>query len=161
MAGIFLFTKIFDHFAVHVFSIWSVAAIDAMSDLLRVPFDKYYVSNVFLLIVNIIVSLFLIIKAEWIAARLIKKNDTITIDLNSKSLTKIILLTTSVIWIAQSIYLLPQAIEFFYSFIKTILDNWSSSASDFEIMPYLLRFVLALIFILRIDKITNWITKKI
>ncbi|WOI22129.1 hypothetical protein [Nonlabens ulvanivorans] len=160
IAGIFLFTKIFDHFGSYIFSIWSISAMDILDKTVE-AMDRFYFSNLFLLVVNILVSFILIIKAEWIAKKLVKTEESISIDLNVKSLTKVILLTTSIIWIARSIYLLPQAIEFFYSFINTIFDNWKSSASDFKIMPYLLRFVLAIVFILRIDKITNWITKKI
>ncbi|MEO9502057.1 hypothetical protein [Nonlabens ulvanivorans] len=160
IAGIFLFTKIFDHFGSHIFSIWSISAMDILDKTVE-AMDRFYFSNLFLLVVNILVSFILIIKAEWIAKKLVKTEESISIDLNVKSLTKVILLTTSIIWIARAVYFLPQAIRYCIAVYEKTMDMPNAVFYDFEMATYIFKLALAIIFFLRIDKITNWITKKI
>ncbi|AGC76300.1 hypothetical protein LX97_00966 [Nonlabens dokdonensis] len=160
IAGIFLFTKIFDHFAVYFFSIFSASMMNLFRETINNPIERIYASNIFLLIINIFVSLFLILKAEWVAGKLVRNEQSISIGINAKSLTKVILLTTSVIWLARAIYLFPHAVNYFISIYERYTDIKNAQPYDFEIMSYILKISLGLFLILRIDRITNWIAKK-
>ena len=157
IAGIFLFTKLFEQFGAYFLSIYSIAVMTELGH----PIDKFYFSLTFLAIANITVSLFLFIKAEWISKKLVKTEREIKTELNPKSLTKVILLTVGVIWLAKMIYLLPDLIEYCTKRIARLNGNEEIELPDFALANYILKAVLTLIIIFRIEKISNWIIKKI
>lgn len=157
IAGIFLFTKIFDHFSSYFLSIYGTAIIARFDELLLEPIDKFYFTGTFLTIANIVVSLFLFVKAEWISKKLIKSEKEIITELNPKSLSKVILLTVGIVWLATSIYLIPSLIEYYV----VLIGNEDVELPNFAASNYILKTILALILIFRIEKISNWITKKI
>ena len=161
IAGIYLFTKIFDHFGTYFFSVYGTATIARFDELLSEPIDKFYYTGTFMPIANIIVSLFLFIKADWISKKLIKKESEIKTELNPKSLTKVILLTVGVIWLAKMIYLLPDLIEYCTKLISRLNGNEEIELPDFAVANYFLKSILTLIIIFRIEKISNWIIKKV
>jgi hypothetical protein len=161
IAGIFLFTKIFDHFGSYFLSIYLSATMARYDELLIEPIDKFYFTGTFLTIANIVVSLILFIKAEWISEKLIKTDNEIKTELNAKSLTKVILLTVGVIWLAKLIYLIPDLIDYCTKFISSLNGNEEIDLPDFAVANYILKTILTLIIIFRIEKISNWIIKKI
>lgn len=161
IAGIYLFTKIFDHFGSYFFSIYSTATMSRFDELLKEPIDKFYFTGTFLTIANIVVSLFLFIKADWISKKLIKSDKEIVTELNPKSLTKVILLTVAIIWLAISIYLFPDFIKYCVEMISKLSGNENAKLPDFPFANYILKTILELILIFRIEKISNWIVKKI
>jgi hypothetical protein len=161
IAGLFLFTKIFDHFGTYFFSVYGTATMARFDELLSEPIDKFYFTGTFLTIANIVVSLFLFIKAEWISKKLIKTDNEIKTELNAESLTKVILLTVGIIWLAKLIYLIPDLIEYCSKFISRLNGNEEIELPDFAVANYLLKMILTLIIIFRIEKISNWIIKKI
>lgn len=161
IAGIYLFTKIFDHFGTYFFSIYGTATMARFDELLSEPIDKFYFTGTFLTIANIIVSLFLFIKANWISEKLIKTDKEIITELNPKSLTKVILLTVGIIWLAKSIYLIPDFIDYCVKLISFLNKNQEVKLPDFPVANYILKTILTLLIIFRIEKISNWIVKKI
>ena len=161
IAGIFLFTKIFDHFGSYFFSVFNIASLSRIDELLnREPIDKFYITGTFLTVANIIVSLFLFIKAEWIATKLIKVDKEILTELTPKSLMKVILLSVSIIWFAMSVYLLPDFVEYCIELIKRIKGDEAQTTFRFSPAKYLLKTTISILIIFRIDKITNWILSK-
>jgi hypothetical protein len=161
IAGLFLFTKIFERFGSYFLSIYLTTAIGISKDSLNEPFEKFYYTGTFLTIANIIVSIFLFVKAEWISKKLIKMDKEIITELNPKSLSKVILLTVGIVWLAVSIYLIPSFIEYCVLLISKLIGNEDTKLPDFSTSNYILKTILALILIFRIEKISNWITKKI
>tara|TARA_R110000751_G_scaffold198664_1_gene303476 strand:- start:574 stop:1095 length:522 start_codon:yes stop_codon:yes gene_type:complete len=161
IAGIFLFTKIFDHFGSYFFSILSITSLSRFEDILSEPIEKFYFTGTFLTLANIVVSLFLFLKAEWISKKLIKSEKEIVTELNPKSLSKVILLTVGIVWLATSIYLIPSFIEYCVEMISRLNGNEDVELPDFAIANYILKTTLAILLIFRIEKISNWITKKI
>jgi Sec-independent protein secretion pathway component TatC len=161
IAGIFLLTKIFDHFGSYFLSIFLSANIARFDKMLIEPIDKFYFTGTFLTIVNVFVSVFLFVKAEWIAKKLIKTDNEIKTELNAKSLTKVLLLTVGVIWLAKLLYLIPNLIDYCYKFISRLNGNEEIGLPDFAFANYILKTILTLIIIFRIEKISNWIIKKI
>lgn len=161
IAGIFLLTKIFDHFGSYFLSIYLSATIARFDEMLIEPIDKFYFTGTFLTIANIVVSLFLFVKAEWISEKLIKSEKEIITGLNPKSLSKVILLTVGIVWLATSIYLIPSFIEYCVILTSKIIGNEDVELPDFATSNYILKTILALVLIFRIEKISNWITKKI
>ncbi len=161
IAGIFLFTKIFDHFGVYFFSVYGTATITQFGKLLSDHIHKFYFTGTFLTVTNIVVSLFLFIKGDWISKKLIKTDSEIKTELNATSLTKVILLTVGVIWLAKTIYLIPNLIDYCTKFIFKLNGNNEIELPDFAVANYILKTVLTLLIIFRIEKISNWIVNKI
>lgn len=161
IAGIFLFTKIFDHFGSYFLAIHGAAIIAQFNESLNTPVNKLYLTGTFMTIANIVVSLFLFIKAEWISKKLVKTDYEIKTELNAKSLTKVILLTIGVIWFAKLIYKIPDLIDFCAEFISIMNGNEEIESTDFAVSNYLLKTILTLIIIFRIEKLSNWIVNKI
>lgn len=161
IAGIFLFIKIFDHFGSYFLSIYLSTVIGLSEDSLTEPIEKFYYTGTFLTLANILVSLFLFMKAEWISKKLIRTDKEIITELNPKSLSKVILISVGIVWLASSIYLLPEFIEYCVKLISKLNGNENAKVSDFDTSKYILRTIIALILIFRIEKISNWITKRI
>ncbi|TVZ47493.1 hypothetical protein [Olleya sp. Hel_I_94] len=161
IAGIYLFTKIFDHFGSYFFSVYGTATMARFDELLSEPIDKFFFTGTFLTIANIVVSIFLFVKAEWIAKKLIKTDNEIKTELNAESLTKVILLTVGIIWLAKLIYLIPDLIDYCIKFISIMNGNEEIELPNFAFPNYILKTILTLIIIFRIEKISNWILKKI
>lgn len=161
IAGIYLFTKIFDHFGSYFFSVYGTATIARFDELLSEPIDKFYFAGTFLTIANIVVSLFLFIKADWISKILVKTDNEVKTELNAKSLTKVILLTVGVIWLVKLIYLIPDLVDYCTKLISRLNGNEEIELPDFAVANYILKAILTLIIIFRIEKISNWIVKKI
>ncbi|WP_239000305.1 hypothetical protein [Hyunsoonleella ulvae] len=161
IAGIYLFTKIFDHFGTYFFSVYGTATMARFDELLSEPIDKFYFTGTFLTIANTVISLFLFIKADWISKKLVKKESDIKTELNVNSLTKVILLTVGIIWLAKLIYLLPDLIEYCAKLISRLNGNGEIELPNFAIANYILKMILTLIILFRIEKISNWIVKKI
>ena len=130
-------------------------------EMLIEPIDKFYFTGTFLTIANIVASIFLFVKAEWIAKKLIKTDNEIKTELNAKSLTKVILLTVGVIWLATSVYLIPNFIEYCVKMVSRLNGNEEVELPDFSVAKYILKTILGLILIFRIEKISNWIINKI
>ena len=161
ISGIFLFTKIFDHFGFYLLSIYMTTAIGEFREVLTEPINNFYGTGVGIIILNIVVSLILVIKADWISQKIIKKDIKIQTELNAESLTKVILLTAGVLWFANLVYLFPDFIEYSYKSILNLTSGKNLEFPDFKFSGYILKFILTLIIIFRIEKISNWITKKI
>lgn len=161
IAGIYLFTKIFDHFGAYFFSIYGTATMIQLNELVSEPINKFYVTGTLLTILNIIGSLFLFIKADWIADKLVKNEKEIKVELNPKSLTKVILLTIGVIWLAKVIYLIPDLIEYATKSIARLNGNKDIEVPDFAISRYILKVILTFIILFQIEKISDWIVKRI
>ncbi|CAL2090665.1 hypothetical protein [Tenacibaculum sp. 190524A05c] len=161
IAGIYLFTKIFDHFGSYFLSVYGTVMMTRLEESLSEPIDKFYFNGTFLTIINIVISVFLFIKAEWISKKLVKSESEIKTELNPKSLTKVILLTVGVIWLSQIIYFLPDFIEYCISLISKFNGNEETELPDFALIRYILKLIMTLIILFRIEKISNWIIKKI
>ena len=161
ISGIFLFTKIFDHFGFYILSVYMTTLLEKFEDVLNEPMSKYYGSSVGLIILNIIVSLFLIIKADWISKMIIKKDTEIKSEINVESLTKVILLTIGVLWFANLIYLFPDFVEYTYKSVLNLSYGKNLELPDFKFSAYILKIILTLIIIFQTEKISDWIIKKI
>jgi hypothetical protein len=70
-------------------------------------------------------------------------------------------LTVGVIWLAKLIYLIPDLIAYCSKFISSLNGNEEIELPDFAVANYILKTILTLTIIFRIEKISNWIIKKI
>jgi len=161
IAGIFLFIKIFDHFGSYFLSIYTTAMVIGFEEQLGEPIDKFYFTGTFLTIANIVISLFLFLKAEWISEKLIRKDKEIIIDLNPKSMCKVILMTVGIIWLATSIYSIPDFIGYCIQLTSRLNGNVNANIPIISAPKFIIRTIIAIILIFRIEKISNWIVKKI
>jgi hypothetical protein len=136
-------------------------AIGELNEILTEPINKFYSTSIGIIILNIVVSSFLIIKADWISQKLIKKDIEIKTELNAESLVKVILLTVAVLWFANLIYLFPDFVEYSYKSISNLTSGKNLELPDFKFSAYILKIILTLIIIFRTEKISNWIIKKV
>ena len=61
----------------------------------------------------------------------------------------------------EIIYLIPDFIDYCIKLISKLNGNEEIKIPDFELAYYILKIVLTLIIIFKIEKISNWIVKKI
>lgn len=161
IAGIFLFIKIFDHFGAYFLSVHGITMMTQFAELLKEPIDELHFAGTLLIIVNIVVSLFLFLKAEWISKKLIKTDKVLNVELTPKSLAKVILMTVGIVWLATSVCWFPYFIEYWIELISKMNGNENADVPDIAPAKYVIRTIIALILIFRIEKVSNWITKRI
>lgn len=159
-AGLLLFIKIFDHFGSYFLSLYMTAIIPIFEEQLNEPMNNFYFNGTFLTIANIVVSFFLVFKAELISKWLIKNDSEISIQLTKEDLIKSILVITGIIWIAKSLFLLPDSIEYVIQLTRKLSGNESTDVPDFSIATYLIKTGFGVLFIFRVNKISNYLIKK-
>ena len=159
-AGLLLFLKIFDHFGSYFLSLYMTSVIPIFEEQLNEPMNKFYFNGTFLMIANVIVSFFLVFKAELISKWLIKNDSEISIQLTKEDFIKSILVIIGVIWIAKSVYLLPDGIEYVIQLTRKLSGNENINVPDFSVPAYLIKTGLGLLFIFRVNKISNYLNKK-
>lgn len=161
IAGLLLFMKIFDYFGSYFISVYMMASIPIFEEQLNEPMDKFYFNGTFMTIANIIVSFFLVFKAELISKYLIKNDSDISIQLTKEELMKSILLIIGITWIAQFIYLLPDGIDYIMQLTQKLSGNKNIEVPDFSFTGYLIKTGLGLLFIFRVNNIINYLNQKI
>lgn len=162
LAGFALFVKIFDFLGSYFMSIYMSTQITLMEqpDRLVDSFNKLYFAGTFIFFANIILSLFLILKAGWIGNKLIKNETEIKIDLPPTSVMRIVIATIGIIYCAKTL---------FYSsttFDKVVdLINWNNNESYSHLITglinYLVRAILGIVFIFKSEQLANFAMKKI
>lgn len=125
------------------------------------PLDKLYTSAVVLIGANVVVTLFLVLKADWLATRLTRTDEDISVKLTPLSLTKVLLMTVGTIWLAGSIYDMPD----FIGALGTASSDQSGQAdTDTSVFPwgkYLLKTIISLVLIFKAGALANLLTRKI
>lgn len=160
-AALLLFMKIFDLFNTYFFSLYYTAVLPLFQDQVHTPLDKFYYNGTFLLITNILISVVLFFKADRISTKLIKEDNHINIGLTPETLIKSILLSTGIIWLANSIFLLPDLYEYIqWAIAKVNHEELNYSKRDFSPIHYILKASIALLFIFRTNKVSLYLGKK-
>jgi len=159
-AALLLFMRIFDFFGTYFFSVYYTATIPLFEKELHTSMDKFYYNGTFLIVTNFLISGFLFFKAELIASRLIKENNNVDIGMTPEKLIKVILLSTGIIWLASSVFLLPDLITYIQILIDRFNHAHSSKKTEFSPIYYLLKTMIALLFIFRINKIVPFLERK-
>lgn len=161
LAGIALFVKIFDFFGSYFMSIYmatQLSVFDKTTESLN-SYNSLFISGSFLAFANIILSVFLIIKADWIASKLVKTDSEIKFDVSTKSILKIIIATIGLVYCAQSLYSLSSNIEsVIYSYNKN--DEKSTSLIVAVLTKYFIKLVIGMFFLFKSDKISNFVLRK-
>jgi hypothetical protein len=159
-AALLIFMKIFEFFGEYLFSIFSVTVVPFFEAELHSTIDKFYYNGVFLMVSNFLVSGFLFFKAEWVASKLIRDNNEINIGLTPEKLIKSILLTTGLIWLASSVYLIPDLFDYIQLLIARHNNVEFSKKVDFSPFYYILKTTIALLFVFRVENISSFLEKK-
>lgn len=159
-AALLLFMRIFDQFGSYFLSIYYTAVIPLFEKQLHTPFNKFYYNGTFLIFSNFLISSVLFFKADWIASKLIKEDSAINIGLTPEMLIKVILLTTGITWLATSVYLLPDLYDYVQMLIAKANHVEYSKKVDFSPLYYILKTMIALLFVFRVEKISLYLEKK-
>ncbi len=159
-AALLLFMRIFDFFGTYFFSVYYTATIPFFEKELHTSMDKFYYNGTFLIVTNFLISGFLFFKAELIASRLIKENNNVDIGMTPEKLIRVILLSTGIIWLASSVFLLPDLITYIQILIDRFNHVHTSKKTEFSPIYYLLKTMIALLFIFRINKIVSFLERK-
>lgn len=160
LAGLLLFMKIFDHFGSYFLSLYMTSVIPIFEEQLHQPLNKFYYNGTFLIISNIIISFLLLFKAEAISKRLIKNDSEIQIQLTKEDLIKSVVLIIGITWVAQTIYLFADALDYTIQLVKKLNGNETVELSNFPIIKYILKGIIAVMFIFKVQKISNYLMKK-
>jgi len=163
IAGIFLFIKIFDYFGSYFMSVYSTATLAIMDSEGDEVVNKFFIKGSFLILANILVSLFLFLKAEWISKHLIKTDNEVVLELNPNSIAKAILMTVGIVWLATSLYSLPEFIGYLIKLIQKQngTDTHALNIRDILAAKFILRTTIALLLIFKIQRISDWISRKL
>lgn len=160
-AALLMTIKMIDQIGWYFTSFYQTLVILFMNHQVPSFLEKIYLSGTLMIICNIILTCFLFLKSEWIASKLIKKDNDINSGLSPQALIRIILLTTGIIWLSQSIFLIPD----FYDFLELIFeknkDNERFINKDFRPITYLLKTTIAIILLTRVGKISSYLETKI
>ena len=159
-AALLLFMRIFDFFGTYFFSVYYTATMPLFEKELHTSMDKFYYNGTFLIVTNFLISGFLFFKAELIASRLIKENNNVDIGMTPEKLIRVILLSTGIIWLASSVFLLPDLITYIQILIDRFNHVHTSKKTEFSPIYYLLKTMIALLFIFRINKIVSFLERK-
>ena len=161
IAGLYLFTKIFDHYASYILSTFYSSTFTSLSEVLEKPLEKFYVTSMFLMLTNIFIALFLIIKAEWISTKLIKSDSEIATNFTLKSFCNAVFISIGIIWLAKVLYLMPDFIDYSGKVIASMIWEADVEIPKFSGLRYIIRLIIALFLVFKANKISNWVTKKI
>ena len=159
-AALLLFMKIFDQFGSYFLSIYYTAVIPIFEKQLHTSLDKFYYNGTLLILTNFLISSILFFKAEWVASKLIKVDSDINIGLTPEKLIKAILLTTGIIWLANTVYLLPDLYDYVQMLIAKANHEEISKKVDFSPIYYILKTTIALLFVFRVDKVSLYLERK-
>jgi hypothetical protein len=160
-AGLLLFMKIFDHFGSYFISVYLAASFAKYDPQLEESISLFYFNGTYLVITNIVISSFLLFKADWLAKILVKRDETINLNFTPDNLIRVILLTTGTVWLATSIYQLPDLLSYGNQFILKLQGNPDIELPDFSLAKFILRTLIAVGFILGIDKISSYLENKV
>ncbi len=160
-AGLLLFLKIFDHFGSYFMTVYFTAIIPFFEESFHSDFNKFFYNGTFLLISNVVISFLLVFRAERLSKFMVKEETEIKVDLNPENLIKVILITTGLLWLASSIYLLPDLIEYTRVMYSRLNNIDIESDVDFSPFKYIIQLILGLLFIFRIGKISKYLMKRI
>jgi hypothetical protein len=159
-AALLLFMKIFDHFGAYFFSAAAASAIAFARENLNTAFNKFFYQGIFLLIANTVIFLFLFFKAEWISTKLIKQDKDIAVNLTPEKIIASIILSTGLLWLASAIFQLPDAFEYVQWAIGELNHEEYIRKFDFGPAYFIMKTILALLFIFKVDKITRFASNR-
>ena len=160
IAAIYIFITVSDQFAFLILSTYISLSMSPPEESSVIAVERFYQSGAILIVANVILSLFFFLKAEWLAKKVIPLEKEITADLNPKSLTKTVLVLIGIIWLSKALYLLPEYIEYGFQLAFGSNDGESSKVNLSELVSYILKIGIALLFVFKVEKISNWIMKR-
>lgn len=157
LAGFALFIKIFDYFGTYFMSIFMTAMMPIVDETNRLSdsFDKLYITGVLIALTNLFLALFLILKSDWIANKIIKKESELEIALTPRGILRIIIAAIGIIYCAKIIYAIPYLLNDVYSVYMywEYPDGFGYLASVFS---YIIKAIVGIIFILNSDRISKF-----
>lgn len=160
IAAIYIFITISDQFAAFFLNTYLAFSVSPVDELRVIAIEKFYQSGAILVLANVILSFFFFLKAEWIAKKVIKSEKEITTDLNPNSIIKTVLVLIGIIWLSKALYLLPDFVEYIMRFISRLNGDEISKFSNFDVVSYILKIVIALLFVFKVEQLSNWILKR-
>lgn len=160
ISAVFMFMKIFDHFGAYFHSVYISSVIFVNNVQTPGIFNKFYASGIILILVNIILSCILFFKADWMAIKLVKEDSDIINKFKAEQIIKAILLSTGVIWFAETIYSLPELYSFIRSWILWLYNGDLIKPTGFPIGLYVIKIILAWQFVFRVNRITTFLMKR-
>ncbi|MFT6922178.1 MAG: hypothetical protein ACJA1C_001180 [Crocinitomicaceae bacterium] len=157
LAGFALFIKIFDYFGNYFMAIYLSATMSIIDETSRMSnaFDKLYITGAILAFANLFLAIFLILKSDWIARKIIKKESELQIDITPSAILRIIIATIGILFCAKSVYHIPHLFDGIYS----VYSYWESpEAFSYlaNVFSYVIKAIVGVVFILNSDRISKF-----
>lgn len=160
IAGFALFIKFLDFFSSYFISVNNGTNLASVTDMSEV-YNRLFYSMIALTIANLLLSLFLIIKADWIANKLVKVDNNIAFDLSVKNVMRIIIATIGIIYCARTLYFLPKNIEVFITWLKLDSDyNYNMSLGP-GLLSSAIKAIIGVIFLFKSEQLASFALKRI
>ncbi len=164
LAGFALFVKIFDFFGTYFISVYASSTFlfyeEAMGVKVENAFDKLYMTGTFMAFTHLFLALFLIIKADWIANKLVKSEREINFDLTPQNLLKIIIATIGMIYCIRTLYLIPTQLDD----LRLMVNHWEETDLRFnyiaQTLNYIIRGIIGLVFVLKAEQLSHFVLRK-
>ena len=153
-AGLFVFVRLFDNFAAYVLSVYYSATLPVLQEQLQMPLTKFYFTGTVLLVLNIIISFLLILKAEWLSVKLTSKEAIVHIKISPVELMGVVIFIIGIIWLSSVLLLVPDLTDYLSFKMQDSLPPGSGSA--FNPAKFVVRLLLSIFFILRYHRIANF-----
>ena len=160
IAGLLLFVNFFNHIESHFISIFTIDSMPFINEDVHGPFNKYYFTSLIIGVLNLIVSAVFVLKADQLSNKIIKQDRPLNIELTPKTLIRSVIILFGVLWMGKSIYLFPNVIEWIIALSLILLNDTNTHFPEFPIIVYILKIVMAYLFIFKSDKIINFLQKK-
>jgi hypothetical protein len=161
LAGFALFIKIFDFFGSYFMSVYlsvNIAILGESTESVN-SFDKLYISGAILSIANLVLSLLLIYKSDWIAEKMVKSDSEIKIDLRPRSVMRIVIATIGLVYCAKTLFNTSYTITNMIEIVSWDSDeSFASKISD--IIAYVVRAVIGVFFILKSERLANFALRR-
>ena len=137
--------------------------------LLFIEFLNHF-ENLIISILNLVIAILFVSKAEYFSNKIIKKDHVFENQLSTTNLIQSGIMLLGIYWLAKASFILPNAIQFFISMILELSGYHTLRlVPEFFTINYIIKIILAYFFIfmsrgysplLLSDKIMNFLKKR-
>ena len=128
--------------------------------LLFIEFLNHF-ENLIISILNLVIAILFVSKAEYFSNKIIKKDHVFENQLSKTNLIQSGIMLLGIYWLAKASFILPNAIQFFISMILELSGYHTLRlVPEFFTINYIIKIILAYFFIFKSDKIMNFLKKR-
>lgn len=160
LTGLALFIKLFDYFSQYTISFYILldsSTILGRGEEFQHGFNSYLYWNVFTCVANLIISLLLILKADWFAQKLVKSDKEFKIELTVLNVMQLIIATIGTVYLAKSIIELPNTFFALKELVRNYeMDTDKTLLNGGRIIAFIIKISIGCLFIFKSGPISRF-----